>query len=344
MTGSKGGASMMTRRQCDPGGVLAGLGIWNRVWVMGLVLMLSGAWMGCSKKQSQGAAASGGASMPAKAAMAPSGGDMMARLGAMSAMAGPSGTTAGVPDNRQSGMAASPRPGAGAATTAGMQPGGLPGRPAAGHAGGAAAQPTKDESGLAVPKKTQIGHSACFSSYRSGSKFYRAKQYANAVEVFAQYLSGGCNGRMTPVTDAWLGYRAFLSACETPTHKYLDAFKRVVRSACVKYRGHSPCGKALTCPGASSKVSARHCKELYDAGTAAFKQQIWADALKQFAEYESTGCYGKLTLSTDLWAAYRGVMAARNTSASEEPHLTRLKQACAKRSSAWVCTKILGNH
>jgi len=334
----------MTRRQCDHGDIVEGLGIWNRVWVMGLAFMLSGVWAGCSKKQSQGAAASGGASMPAKAAMAPSGGDMMARSGAMSAMAGPSGTTAGAPDNRQSGMAALPRLGAGATTTAGMQPSVSAGRPATGDSGRPAVQPTKDESDLAVAGKTQIDHSACFSSYRSGSKFYRAKQYANAVEVFAQYLSGGCNGRMTPVTDAWLGYRAFLSSCETPTHKYLNAFKRVVRRACLKYRGHAPCGKALTCPGASSKVTARHCKELYDAGTAAFKQQTWAEALKQFAEYESTGCYGKLTLSTDLWAAYRGVMAARNTSASVEPHLTRLKQACAKRSSAWVCTKILENH
>lgn len=196
----------------------------------------------------------------------------------------------------------------------------------------------KNEAALPIPKGSEIPHAQCNLTYRSGSDLFRENKFEQAIAKFTKYITGQCFDRITASTDLWLTERAFLSACQIPTKKHMNAFKALRAKACKKYGDDKPCDKPPECPG--KRVDRAKCNELYSSGSSATKQKDHKLALTKFSAFAKEGCFGKLTKTTDMWASYRGILAARALSKPEEPFLGELKKVCKKKRKAWACKQI----
>jgi TolA-binding protein len=191
-----------------------------------------------------------------------------------------------------------------------------------------------------ITLKTQIPHPECNRLYSSGTTHYRAKNYKPALRAYIKYIEGRCLGRITKATDVWLTQRAFLSACHTENEALSKALRKYRKKACAVWSKGAPCNKAAACPGKTAPAA--RCNTLYTQGSQLHKSGDHTGAVTAFSDFAKTGCFGRLTVTTDIWAAYRALKSSRALGQGDAPFLSHLKAACKKKSSAWACKKVLG--
>jgi len=94
---------------------------------------------------------------------------------------------------------------------------------------------------LKCPKKQTRGQN-CTALYNNGTQAFKEQKYQECLDLFNEYRTKGCFGRLTKSTDLWVAYRAIVSA--NKLGKESNAFMSKLKATC-RVKSGWPCKKLL---------------------------------------------------------------------------------------------------
>ncbi len=90
-----------------------------------------------------------------------------------------------------------------------------------------------------------------------------------------------------------------------------------------------------------AELPGRDCVRLYRSGTTSFRAKEYEKAVRDLAEYVKGRCVGRVSQTVDLWAAWRGMLAACRHPSHRHLHAFQqlLEKVCEDQPEAWPCKK-----